>query len=266
VEELFTLAQQTTRMAGKLLLEQVGQEQQVEHKGAVDLVTAADRRSEHAIVAAIRAAHPDHAILTEEGTSRDEGGALRWIVDPLDGTTNYAHGYPCFSVSIALEQEGRVVLGVVYDPVRDELFAARRGHGARLNGVRLSVSRTERLDDSLLATGFPYDIRTSPENNLAPFARFALRTQGVRRDGSAALDLCSVAAGRFDGFWEMKLAPWDVAAGSLIVAEASGRVSDYDGGPFTIAGRRMIASNGRIHEQMIAVLKEQTPTSPKGGA
>jgi myo-inositol-1(or 4)-monophosphatase len=154
---------------------------------------------------------------------------------------------------------------VVYDPLRDELFEARRGGGARLNGRALHVSTTDRMIDSLLATGFPYDIRTSPDNNLDHFARFALRAQGIRRDGSAALDLCYLAAGRFDGFWEMKLSPWDVAAGALMVAEAGGRLTDFSGGPFAIDGRQVIASNGRIHEQMIAVLQEQPSSAAEGG-
>ncbi len=264
VEELLAFAGETARMAGGLLRKHAPQRHQVEHKGAVDLVTEVDRLSERAIVAAIHRVYPEHPIQAEEGTSQAASGSLRWIVDPLDGTTNYAHGYPCYSVSIALEQRGQIVLGVVYDPLRDELFAARRGGGARLNGRDISVSPVDRLTDSLLATGFPYDIRTDPDNNLDHFARFALRTQGIRRDGSAALDLCSVAAGRFDGFWEMKLAPWDVAAGALMVAEAGGRISDFAGGPFRIDGRQMIASNGRIHDLMIEVLQERTASSMKG--
>jgi myo-inositol-1(or 4)-monophosphatase len=252
--------------AGRLLREHVPERHQIEHKGAVDLVTEMDRHSERIIVEAIRGAYPEHPIHTEEGTSRAESSSLRWIVDPLDGTTNYAHGYPCYSVSIALQKGGHIVLGVVYDPLREELFAARRGGGARLNGHTLTVSHTDRLIKSLLATGFPYDIRTSVDNNLDHFARFALQAQGVRRDGSAALDLCYVAAGRFDGFWEMKLAPWDVAAGALMVTEAGGRVSDFSGGPFVIDGDQVIASNGRIHELMIDILGRGTTPSQKGGA
>jgi myo-inositol-1(or 4)-monophosphatase len=256
MEEMFQTAQQTARMAGQLLRRRFGQQQEVEHKGVVDLVTRVDRLSEQAIVDALRSAFPDHPILTEEGTSWADRSPLRWIIDPLDGTTNYAHGFPVFSVSIALERDGQIVLGVVYDPLRDEMFAARKGAGAFLNGAEMNVSATARLTDSLLATGFPYDIRTDAQTNLDHFGRFALQAQGVRRAGSAALDLCYVAAGRFDGFWELKLAPWDVAAGSLMVVEAGGRVSDFLGGTFDIEGRQVIASNGRIHEQMIAVLRE----------
>jgi len=268
LDELLDFARQTARMAGGLLRERAHRRHRVEHKGAVDLVTEVDRLSEGAIVGAIHSTYPEHPVQAEEGTSRSESSALRWIVDPLDGTTNYAHGYPCYSVSLALERQGRIDLGVVYDPLRDELFEARRGGGARLNGELLSVSITDRLTDSLLATGFPYDIRTSPDNNLDHFALFALRAQGIRRDGSAALDLCYLAAGRFDGFWEMKLSPWDVAAGALMVSEAGGRLSDFSGGPFRIDGRQVIASNGRIHEQMIAVLQEERSSSAenKGGA
>jgi myo-inositol-1(or 4)-monophosphatase len=254
MEELFQTAQRTARMAGELIREHYGPQQEVEHKGAVDLVTRVDRLSEQAIVDALRSAFPEHPILTEEGTSWADRSPLRWIIDPLDGTTNFAHGFPVFAVSIALEQDGQIVLGVVYDPLRDEMFAARKAGGAYLNGAELHVSATARLTDSLLATGFPYDIRTDDQTNLDHFGRFALRAQGIRRAGSAALDLCYVAAGRFDGFWELKLAPWDVAAGSLLVTEAGGRVSDFRGGAFDIEGRQVIASNGRVHEEMVALL------------
>jgi len=265
LDELLDFAGRTARAAGDLLRERSSRRHRVEHKGAVDLVTEMDRLSERVIVEAIHSAYPEHPVLAEEGTGRAESSILRWIVDPLDGTTNYAHGYPCYSVSLALERKGRIDLGVVYDPLRDELFEARRGNGARLNGQTLSVSRTEHLTDSLLATGFPYDIRTSRDTNLNHFSRFALQAQGIRRDGSAALDLCYLAAGRFDGFWEMKLSPWDVAAGALMVTEAGGLLSDFTGGPFRIDGRQVIASNGLIHEQMIDVLQEERRSARKGG-
>jgi myo-inositol-1(or 4)-monophosphatase len=264
LDELLDFARRTARMAGNLLLKKVSRRHRVERKGVIDLVTEVDRLSERAIVEAIRSAFPEHSVLAEEGSGRAEAGGLRWIVDPLDGTTNYAHGYPCYSISLALERGGRIDLGVVYDPLRDEMFEARRGSGALLNGKPLSVSTTDLLTDSLLATGFPYDIRTSPDNNLDHFTRFALRAQGIRRDGSAALDLCYLAAGRFDGFWEMKLSPWDVAAGTLMVIEAGGQLSDFAGGPFRIDGRRLVGSNGRIHDQMIAVL-QKTESSTEGG-
>jgi myo-inositol-1(or 4)-monophosphatase len=256
---MLQLAQETARMAGILLMRHFGSPQKVDHKGEVDLVTEIDRRSERAIVQMIRSSFPDHAIFTEEGMGHDGGGSFRWIVDPLDGTTNYAHGYPCFCVSIAVEHAGEIILGVIYNPVLSEMFSARREHGTRLNGKRLSVSRTQRLTDSLLATGFPYDIRRSQVNNLDHFSRFALQAQAIRRAGSAALDLCYVAAGRFDGFWEMKLAPWDVAAGSLMVTEAGGLVSDFSGGSFSIDAGEILASNGRIHNQMLEVLSADKP-------
>lgn len=242
-------------MAGELLMEHFGPRQEVDHKGEIDLVTEVDRRSERAIVKAIRSVYPDALILTEEGTSQAGDGGLRWIVDPLDGTTNYAHGYPCFCVSIAVEKESEIILGAIYNPVLDEMFAASRGGGATLNGIKLSISRTDRLTDSLLATGFPYDIRRSRVNNLDHFSNFAVRAQAVRRAGSAALDLCYVAAGRFDGFWEMKLAPWDVAAGGLMVMEAGGMVTDFIGGEFRIDAGQILASNGKIHAQMMEVLR-----------
>ncbi len=254
MERMFQLAQATAKMAGRLIMEHFGPHQRVDHKGEIDLVTEIDRRSEKAIVKAIRSAYPDHLILTEEGPGRGGDGPFRWIVDPLDGTTNYAHGFPYFCVSIALEKEAEIALGAIYNPVLDEMFAARRGHGATLNGKKLTVSRTRQLTDSLLATGFPYDIRRSQINNLDHFGRFAMRAQAIRRAGSAALDLCYVAAGRFDGFWEMKLAPWDVAVGGLMVAEAGGLVTDFSGGPFRIDGRQILASNGEIHGQMKEVL------------
>lgn len=251
---MFQLAQRTARMAGELLMKQFGACQRVDHKGEIDLVTETDWRSEKAIVEALRAAYPGHSILTEEGTEQGGDGRFRWIVDPLDGTTNYAHGYPCFCVSIAVENEGEIVLGAIYNPVLEEMFAAQKGRGATLNGQSLAVSQTQHLTDSLLATGFPYDIRRSQANNLDHFAHFALRAQAIRRAGSAALDLCYVAAGRFDGFWEMRLAPWDVAAGGLMVAEAGGVVTDFAGGRFMIDGGEILASNGRIHSQMVEVL------------
>jgi myo-inositol-1(or 4)-monophosphatase len=256
---MLQLAQETARMAGELIMRHFGARQKVEHKGEVDLVTEIDRQSERAIVEAIRSSFPDHPIITEEGMGQDGEASFRWIVDPLDGTTNYAHGYPCFCVSIAVEHEGEIVLGVIYNPLLDEMFSARRGRGTSLNGCRVVVSNTQHLTDSLLATGFPYDIRRSQVNNLDHFSRFALQAQAIRRAGSAALDLCYVAAGRFDGFWEMKLAPWDVAAGSLMVTEAGGLVSDFSGGSFRIDAGEILASNARIHSQMREVLSADKP-------
>ncbi|HYX30323.1 MAG TPA: inositol monophosphatase family protein, partial [Pyrinomonadaceae bacterium] len=220
--------------------------------------TESDLASERLIIDRIQTYYPRHSILAEEsGTSNPHHQANQsewlWIIDPLDGTTNYAHGYPCFCVSIALEHRGHLQIGVVYDPMRDEMFAAERGQGASLNGRRVSVSQTGDLGNALLCTGFPYDVRE--RNEFARhFANFIMHARGVRRDGAAALDLAYVAAGRFDGFWEEGLKPWDVAAGVLLVEEAGGRVTDYRGEPFDIRTPPILTSNGLIHEQMMSVL------------
>jgi myo-inositol-1(or 4)-monophosphatase len=242
------------KRAGQYLLERFRTDFAVKHKGTINLVTDVDIEAEEMIVTGLRRAFPDHSILAEEKNSQTRGGFCTWVIDPLDGTTNYAHGFPFFSVSIGLEIEGQLEFGVVCDPVREELFTARRGAGAFCNGESLSVSNTASLDSGLLATGFPYDIRTSEENNLAHFSAFALKAQGLRRTGSAALDLSYVAAGRIDGFWEAKLNPWDCAAGFLLVKESGGLVTDYAGQPASIYKPEVVASNGRIHEEMLSVL------------
>jgi myo-inositol-1(or 4)-monophosphatase len=256
---MLDFAIQTAREAGRVLAEKFGRALQVSNKGDIDLVTEADIAAERLIVERIRSYHPRHAILTEESgdvvTVGDAGSGYKWIIDPLDGTTNYAHGYPCFCVSIALEHEGRVVLGVVYDPTRDELFAAERGGGATLNGRSLRVSETSELNGALLCTGFPYDVRDRGDF-ARHFRNFIMRAQSVRRDGAAALDLAYVAAGRFDGFYEEGLRPWDVAAGVLLVEEAGGSVTHYDGSPFRIYTPPIIASNGLVHEAMLEVLRQ----------
>lgn len=257
--------------AGKILMNWFGGPCRAERKGVVDLVTEADRASESHILGAIRERFPEHSVLAEESAGTewrvlaDEGigaEAPLWIVDPLDGTTNFAHGFPWFCVSIGVSVKGDVVAGVVHDPLRGETFEAVKGGGARLNGARVSVSSVRSLDESLLVTGFAYDIRTNPDTNLDIFARFALRCQGVRRTGSAALDLCAVAAGRADGFWELRLKPWDTAAGWLIVLEAGGRVTDGQSGPFHLTAPVIVASNGSIHEAMVDILR---PSSSSGG-
>jgi myo-inositol-1(or 4)-monophosphatase len=227
----------------------------IEHKGVLlNLVTDADRHAEQAIVDVIHAAYPSHQVLAEERGATGSGSPYKWIIDPLDGTTNFAHGFPAYCVSIALEYEEQVILGVVKDATRDELFRAEAGCGAFLNDGRIHVSQVPRLDQALLVTGFSYDIRENPQNNLNHFSQFSLRAQGVRRTGSAALDLCYIAAGRFDGFWELKLNPWDMAAGALMVVEAGGRMSNFKGGLFSIYEGEMVASNGPIHDEMLAVL------------
>ena len=246
---------EAARIAGIVLTEHAQSGFRVEHKDTVNLVTDADRRAEQAVVDVIKKAYPTHHILAEErGLRAGKDSPYKWVIDPLDGTTNFAHGFPAYCVSIGLEYQSRGILGIVLDPTRQELFVAETGRGASLNGAPLRVSSTVRLDSALLVTGFAYDIRESPQNNLDYFARFALRAQGIRRTGSAALDLCYVAAGRFDGFWEIKLHPWDTAAGALIVQEAGGRVTDFKGGRFSIYGQEIVASNGLVHDEMLAVL------------
>ncbi len=251
------LAIDTATKVGCMLKKRLGDPGTIEFKGAVDIVTEMDRRSEKLIVEAITGAYPDHSILTEEGTNIAGAGAdaaNKWIIDPIDGTTNYAHGFPVFSVSIALEVSGVVELGVVHNPMLAETFTAERGAGAYLNGERIEVSKIDELSHGLLATGFPYDIRTTTENNIDHFKNFSLNAQAIRRAGSAALDLSYVAAGRFDGFWELKLRPWDVAAASLIIEEAGGRITDFAGGEFSIYSSECLASNGHLHEPMIEIL------------
>jgi myo-inositol-1(or 4)-monophosphatase len=254
-EQLKATAVEAARIAGAILQEYARSGFHVEYKDTVNLVTDADRRSEQAIVDAIRKSWPDHQILGEEqGMRSGTDATYRWVIDPLDGTTNFAHGFPAYCVSIGLEFRGRCILGVVLDPTRQELFLAETGRGAFLNGKPLRVSSTPSLNAALLVTGFAYDIRESRENNLDHFSRFALRAQGLRRTGAAALDLSYVAAGRFDGFWELKLQPWDTAAGLVIVQEAGGRVTDFKGAPYSIDEPAIVASNGRIHDEMLAVL------------
>jgi myo-inositol-1(or 4)-monophosphatase len=255
---LLNFAIQTARDAGSLLAERFGRNLRVSNKSELDLVTESDLASEKLIIDRIKTHYPRHTILAEEsgmnepGGDSDEGG-WRWIIDPLDGTTNYAHGYPCFCVSIGLEHDGRMEVGVVYDPLRDEMFTAERGQVAALNGKRIQVSPTPSLTSALLCTGFPYDVRERSEF-ARHFSNFIMNAQGVRRDGAAALDLAYVAAGRFDGFWEEGLKPWDVAAGMLLIEEAGGRVSDYHNQPLDIFNPPILASNGLIHEQMMRVL------------
>ncbi|HET7440059.1 MAG TPA: inositol monophosphatase family protein, partial [Terriglobales bacterium] len=211
----------------------------------------ADRKSEALILERIRTLWPQHDVMGEEGARVESGSDYRWYVDPLDGTTNFAHGFPVFCVSLGLEHKGRRIVGVVYDPTRDELFAAEQGSGAYLNGTKIQVSRVANLAECLLATGFPSHKRHQ-NPNIFFYHQITLRTHGVRRAGSAALDLCCVACGRFDGFWEFNLNPWDTAAGVLLVEEAGGRVSDFKGGAFRIDSRETLASNGLVHEAMLA--------------
>jgi myo-inositol-1(or 4)-monophosphatase len=249
------IALQAARAGGVVLMSKLGMALTIEHKGEVDLVTDADRAAEKAIVDVLRGTFPRHEILAEEADYGDGPSSYRWIIDPLDGTTNFAHGFPWFAISIALAISGEVVLGVVFQPYTDELFVAEKGKGATLNGTPIHVSRVDALDQALIATGFPYDRKRSPVNNLDHFSNFQQAAQACRRAGAASLDLANTAAGRLDGYWEMKLKPWDMAAGKLLVEEAGGRVSDFDGAPLDLYGQECLASNGLLHRSMQDVLK-----------
>jgi myo-inositol-1(or 4)-monophosphatase len=251
------------REAGALLMDYFHQHIKIEYKGDADLVTAADRASEKLIRERITARWPGHDVLGEEQGLNDQGSDYRWYVDPLDGTTNFAHGYPVFCVSLGLEKReekrdangAKRVAAVIYDPTRDELFSAEQGGGALLNGQPIHVSKTPTLKESLLATGFPSHKRHK-NPNIYFYHQITLRTHGVRRAGSAALDLCNVASGRYDGFWEFNLNPWDTAAGVLIVQEAGGVVTKFDGSPFELNSRETLASNGLLHEVMMTEFRE----------
>ena len=250
--ELRDFAAGIAREAGTILRDGWGRVHHPERKGRIDLVTEFDRRSEALLLARVRERYPDHAILAEEsGTAT----GFRWLIDPLDGTTNFAHNYPFFCVSIGVERDGELDAGVVHDPVRGETFAAARGAGATLDGRPIHVSDIGAVEDALLVSGFHYSIRERPEPTLTLFREFLMRAQGVRRDGSAALNLCYLACGRFDGFWEARLSPWDMAAGVLIVREAGGSVTDFAGGPFRIDGRQILTANPRLHAAMRDVIE-----------
>lgn len=243
------------REAGALIARYYERRVVAERKGEYDLVTEADRASEALVVERLRAHYPSHTIVAEEGGGIDSASDYRWYVDPLDGTTNFAHGYPAFAVSLGLERAGEPIAGVVYDPVRDELFAAERGGGAYLNSRRIHVSATRRVSESLLATGFP-NIQRGSSYNIHFYHQLGMATHGVRRSGSAALDLAYVACGRLDGFWEFGLQPWDMAGGRLIVAEAGGRYSDMDGRPHNLRSPHLTADNDLIHDDLLALFAE----------
>ena len=258
MEQFLSTAEDIAREAGTLLRQFYHRGVRTEYKGEVDLVTEADRASEALIGARLRAAFPHHGIYGEEGTRQALDSEYRWYVDPLDGTTNFAHGFPAFCVvlgcerrhpGLAPEQDGEMVAGVIYDPLRDEMFSAARGAGATLNGAPIHVSRTRLLQESLIATGFPSHKRhRSP--NVHFYQEFTLRSHGVRRAGSAALDLAYVACGRLDGYWEFQLNPWDTSAGYLLLEEAGGQITHFDGGKFTLDSREILASNGLIQSEM----------------
>ena len=254
--EHLNFAIELARAAGDVLKHYSGRDKHVELKGRANLVTVADKESEALIIEAIRRRYPDHSVLAEESgaSAGAEFSGGKWVIDPLDGTTNFAHQYPFYCVSIGFEQDGDVVCGAVYDPSRDEMFSAARNGGAYLNGDLLRVSGISRLADALLLTGFPYNMRERIDLVVAHFRAFLIESQAVRRGGSAALDLCYLAAGRCDGFWELNLHPWDTAAGGVIAEEAGARITDFRGNAFSIYMKEIVASNGKIQEEMIGVL------------
>jgi myo-inositol-1(or 4)-monophosphatase len=262
-DEIENVALRAARAAGRIHLKRLSRINIVRKSNSIDLLTEADRESEAAIIEVIHRAFPTHAILAEESGASLHQSDHRWIIDPLDGTTNFAHGFPQFCVSIAYQHRGYTQFGVIYDALKKESFTARQGRGARLNGKPIHVSTTDSLSTSLLATGFPYDRRERRRYYLCFWEAFMMRCQGVRRTGAAALDLTYVACSRTDGFWEFGLKAWDVAAGALIVEEAGGRVTNIDGSTLDIDAGKLVATNGRVHAQMIAVLEETRPEAER---
>lgn len=256
-ETMIDLAIRAARDAGQYLKENVGRARAVETKKGEErnLVSEIDKGAEARIISLIKSRYPDHDVLAEESGGAESSGTYRWIIDPLDGTTNFLHGVPIFCVSIGIEFNGQIVAGVVYDPNLDEMFTAELGSGTFLNGKRIQVSSTDEILRSLLVTGFPYDIARNPHHAVEHFGNFLMAARGIRRLGSAALDLSYVAAGRFDGFWEVHLQPWDMAAGKLLVEEAGGRTTDFSGSPARIHGKQIIASNGHLHNAMLEVIR-----------
>ncbi len=256
MRDYLAVAVEAAKLGGDILRESYGRVKTIEFKGEIDLVTDVDRRSEKEIVDLLVSRFPQHSILAEEGTARERSSEFKWLIDPLDGTTNYAHGYPVFCTSIALERDQKIVVAAVYQPMVDELFVAEQGGGAFRNGRRIAVSQVAELKQALLATGFPPQVVESPEAALKFFVAFLRRAQSIRRDGSAALNLCHVAAGLFDGFWEAHLKPWDTAAGTLVVQEAGGSVSRFSGDDYSIYQPQTLATNGLIHQEMRRVMEQ----------
>ncbi len=244
------------KQAGDIQRRGLGKPHHIQYKGEINLVTEVDCACESAIVKILQKEFPGHDFLMEESGKIEKQSDYKWIIDPLDGTTNFAHGYPLFCVSIGLEYKKKIILGVVLDPNRKELFVGIRGGGATLNGRRIRVSKVSRLKQALLVTGFAYDVYEKKNNNLKNFSNFILNAQAVRRDGVAALDLCYVACGRYDGFWEMDLWPWDISAGSLILEEAGGQVTAFDGSTFNLYGKETLSSNGLIHPEMVKLFND----------
>ena len=257
------VARKAALEAGGLLKAYLGKVAKIEYKAKNSLVTEADRIAEDLIIKTIKEKFPAHGIFAEESGIRRQGSNYLWIIDPLDGTTNFTHTYPFFSVSIALEIDGEVKLGVIYDPIKDEMFVGERGRGARMNDGKIVVSNALKLEESNLCTGFIHTADWMVEENLSHFGNFIRRARAVRRDGSAALDLCYVACGRYDGFWELGLNPWDTAAGYLIIEEAGGRVTKFGGEEYSIRDQEIMASNGKIHDEMIDVISLARSNPPK---
>jgi myo-inositol-1(or 4)-monophosphatase len=253
-QKIYACALDCARSAGEILRLHLQKERDIVYKGVIDLVTDADKASEAEIIRMIRSTFPEHAILAEESLYSPAESDYCWIIDPLDGTTNYTHRYPFFCISIGVKQGSEMLVGVVYDPIGNEMFSAIAGSGAWLNGQPITVSKEADIDHALLGTGFPYDRRQHGDFYMAMYRDFMLQCQGIRRDGAAALDLCYVACGRFDGFWELKLKPWDMAAGALIIQEAGGQVSNFYGEAFSIETSHVLASNGKIHNAMREIL------------
>jgi len=263
MEQFLAAAAEAAKAAGSLIREAWQKTKEIEYKSTLDLVTATDRESEQQIVKILQTRFPDHSILAEEETKiTGSERAYRWIVDPLDGTTNFAHSYPQFCVSIALEKDGEIILGLVFDPIRQEQFQAVKGQGATLNGKAIHASKTTDTSKALLATGFPYDRREKMDFYLSFYKAFMMTCHGVRRNGSAALDLCYVASGRLDGFWQFGLYAWDTAAGSLMIREAGGRMSDFSGKEFSVWGEETLASNSLLHPEILHILQEVKMLTP----
>ncbi|OIO81450.1 MAG: inositol monophosphatase [Candidatus Omnitrophica bacterium CG12_big_fil_rev_8_21_14_0_65_43_15] len=253
------VAKEAAQKAGKYMIKRMGNYGRVSYKSnnTINLVTEVDKKSEEIIIKHIRRSFPEHDFLAEEsGASRSKRSGYKWIIDPIDGTTNYAHSLGIFCASIGLEKNGQVIAGVVHDPSRDELFCAEKNKGAYLNNKRIHVSAVNNISESMLVTGFAYNIKEAKYTNIENFKNFLLASQAVRRLGSAAIDLCYVACGRFDGFWEVGLNPWDTAAGSLIAEEAGAELADFKGSKYSIYDKQILASNGKIHKQMLKILKK----------
>lgn len=245
-----------SKEAGKLIRKSFGRSHSVEFKtNELNLVTETDKASEKLITDFVRKTYPAHGILAEEGSEFNKSAEYLWVIDPLDGTTNFAHGLPIFSVSIGLQKNGETIAGVVYDVMRDIIYSAEKGSGSFENGRKINVSKNNDLNLSVLVTGFPYDIKENPDKAYERFIAFLKQARGIRRLGSAAIDFCYVAAGVFDGFWEVSLHPWDLCAGKLIVEEAGGIVTDFDGNNIDIYSKRILATNKLVHQQMIDVMK-----------